>query len=269
MNRNDVVVGVDGSAPGRAALRWAAVEAARRGAALRVVHAYRPPWLVEEIAAGSRLDTAVLAQARNVLAAAVEDARTTAPGTEVTGTTVCSHPVPLLMENAGADSLIVVGSRGHGGFGRVLLGSTGLQLATHATGPVVVVRGSADRGNAPVVVGTDGSAPADVAVRAAFEAAAVRGCFLAALRVYPYDSRGTGEDALRTALEPWHAKYPDVSVETITTPGDAASTLVALSTTAQLVVVGTRGRGGFAGLLLGSVGQKLIHHAHCPVLIAR
>jgi len=152
----------------------------------------------------------------------------------------------------------------------VLLGSTGLQLATHATRSVVVVRGTTDRGNAPVVVGTDGSAPADVAVGTAFEAAAVRGCFLTAVRIRPYTSRPANEEsAVRVALDPWREKYPDVAVETVTTPGDAAGTLVALSSTAQLVVVGTRGRGGFAGLLLGSVGQKLIHHAHCPVLIAR
>jgi nucleotide-binding universal stress UspA family protein len=268
MKRTAVVVGVDGSAPSRAALRWAAVEAGHRGAPLRVVHAYRPPWLVEEIAAGHRLDTAALANAEKVLADAVEDARAAVPGTEVTGTTVCSHPVPLLMENAGPGSLIVVGSRGYGGFGHVLLGSTGLQLATHATCPVVVVRGATDRDNSPVIVGTDGSAPAEVAVGSAFEAAAVRGCFLTAVRVHPYESH-PAEKAFRTTLDPWRDRYPDVRVETVTTPGDAASTLVALSTTAQLVVVGTRGRGGFAGLLLGSVGQKLVHHAHCPVLIAR
>src|SRR5688500_18669270 len=169
MDGTDVVVGVDGSAPSRAALRWAVVEAARRGSPLRVVHAYRPPWLVEEIATGTRLDTAVLANARKVLADAIQDARATAPGTEVTGTTVCCHPVPLLLEHAGAGSLIVVGSRGHGGLGGVLLGSTGLQLATHATGPVVVVRGTTDRVNAPVIVGTDGSGQAEVAVGTAFD----------------------------------------------------------------------------------------------------
>jgi nucleotide-binding universal stress UspA family protein len=274
MKWTDVAVGVDGSAPSLAALRWAAVEAACHGSRLRVVHAYRPPWLVEEIASGTRLDTAALAHAEKVLADGIEEARATAPGTEVTGRTVCCHPVPLLMENAGAASLIVVGCRGHGGFGSMLLGSTGLQLATHATGPVVIVRGTTDRGNAPVVVGTNGSAQADIAVGTAFGAAAARGCFLTAVHGYPHPpgagaSRPAEESALRTALDPWREKYPDVPVETIPTPGDAASVLVVLSSTAQLVVVGTRGRGGFAGLMLGSVGQKLIQHAHCPVLIAR
>src|SRR5690242_19633137 len=99
MNKPEVVVGVDGSAPGRVALRWAAAEAVRRGARLRVVHAYRPPWLVEEIATGSRLDAAVLRRVQEVLADALADARAAAPGAQVTGTTVCCHPVPLLMEN--------------------------------------------------------------------------------------------------------------------------------------------------------------------------
>jgi nucleotide-binding universal stress UspA family protein len=205
-----------------------------------------------------------------VAAESIAEARATAPGTEVTATTACCHPVPLLMENAGAGSLIVVGSRGHGGLGNLLLGSTSLQLATHAAGPVVVVRGRTDGGIAPVVVGTDGSAGADIAVGAAFEAAAERGSFLTA--VHADHGRADGADprtATEATLRPWREKYPDVPVETVLTPGDAASVLTALSSTAQLVVVGTRGHGGFAGLLLGSVGQKLIQHAHCPVLIAR
>jgi nucleotide-binding universal stress UspA family protein len=216
MNRIDVVVGVDGSAPGREALRWAAAEAARRGSPLRVVHAYRPPWLVEEIATGTRLDTAVLAHAEKVLADAVEEARVTAPGLEVTGSTVCCHPVPLLMENAGSASLLVVGSRGHGGFGSVLLGSTGLQLATHATGPVVVVRGVTDRGNAPMIVGTDGSEQADVAVGAAFEAASVRGCFLTAIRAYPR-APGSGGPA-RPRRRHWAPRWTPGARSTRTSP---------------------------------------------------
>ncbi|WP_203931440.1 universal stress protein [Virgisporangium ochraceum] len=271
MNRTDVVVGVDGSAPSRRALRWAAAEAARRGSRLRVLHAYRPPWLVGEIAARADLDSVARARAQSVVDDALDEARAAAPGTPVSGTAVCCHPVPLLMENAGA--LTVVGSRGHGGFGSVLLGSTGLQLATHASGPVAVVRGRTDRDTAPVVVGTDGSAGADLAVGTAFEAAAARGCFLTAVHAFTgaadARSRADADAELHGWLEPWRDKYPEVSVETVATPGDAASVLTALSSTAHLVVVGTRGRGGFTGLLLGSVGQKLVHYAHCPVLVAR
>lgn len=273
MDRTDVVVGVDGSAPSRQALRWAAAEAARRGSRLRVVHAYRPPWLVGEIAARADLDSVARARAQGVVGDAVELARAAAPDTPVSGTAVCCHPVPLLTENAGANSLIVVGSRGHGGFGSVLLGSTGLQLATHATGPVAVVRGHTDRDTAPVVVGADGSAGSDVAVGTAFEAAAARGCFLTAVHAFAGTtdarSRAADDAELRGWLEPWRNKFPEVAVETVAAPGDAASALTALSSTAQLLVVGTRGRGGFTGLLLGSVGQKLIQYAYCPVLIAR
>jgi nucleotide-binding universal stress UspA family protein len=276
MQGKDVVVGVDGSASSRMALRWAAAEAALRGLRLRIAHAYRPPWLIEEVAAGASLDEAALANAQRTMADSIEEARTVAPGSEVIGTTACCHPVPLLIENAGRSGLIVVGSHGRGGFGSVLLGSTGLQLAMHATAPVVIVRGHTDHGNAPVVVGTDGSEQADVAVGAAFDTAAARGCYLTAVHAFHRVPAGSADDqhaaaeaTLRTALQPWREKYPAVPVETVATPGDAASVLTTLSTTAQLMVVGTRGRGGFAGLLLGSVGQKLIHHAHCPVLIAR
>lgn len=278
MARTDVVVGVDGSVPSSVALRWATAEAARRGSRLRVVHAYRPPWLVEEMAAGTTLDTVALARAQKVVADSVAQAGPAGPDLETTGTTACCHPVPLLIENAGADSLVVVGSRGHGGFGSLLLGSTGLQLAMHAPGSVVVVRGRTDRDNAPVLVGTDGSPEADIAVGAAFDAAAARGCYLTAvhaLRGSPAGSaaeqgaRTAAEEALHKWLQPWRNAYPGVPVETVTAPGDAASVLTVLSTSAQLVVVGTRGHGGFAGLLLGSVAHKLIQHAHCPVLVAR
>jgi nucleotide-binding universal stress UspA family protein len=250
------------------------------------VCAYRAPWPAEAFAAGGDLDAAALARAGETVTEMVEEARAAEPGTVVTGTAVCGTPVSVLAAAATDGSTLVVGSRGHGGFGSLLLGSTGLQLATHASGPVVVVRGRTDGGNAPVLVGTDGSAGADTALGMAFDAAATHGCVLSAVRAYhqptarwgqPVDPvasddeylRAAEESALHRSLEPWREKYPRVQVETILTHGDAASVLIALSTTAQLVVVGTRGHGGFAGLLLGSVGQKLLHHAHCPVLIAR
>lgn len=278
MNTADVVVGVDGSAQSRHALRWAAAEAARRGSRLRIVHAYRPPLLIREIAAGTGLDAAALAQAQRVVADCVEEARTAAPQTIVTGTTACCHAVPLLLENAGPAALLVVGSHGHGGVAGLALGSTGLDVVTRASGPVVVVRGSVVGRGASVVVGTDGSAHADVAVGTAFDAAAACGCALLAVHSFHGaaapaigDERPfvDADAALRGWLAPWRDKYPDVPVETVTTQGAAASVLVALSSAARLVVVGTRGRGGFAGLLLGSVGHRLIQHAHCPVLVAR
>lgn len=278
MDMTDVVVGVDGSAHSRVALEWAAAEAVDRGSRLRVVHAYRPPWLAAEIVARTSLDAVALAHAQRVVADSIEEVRISAPDVRVSGTTACCHAVPLLLENAAGGCLIVVGSHGHGGFGSALLGSTSMHVAARASGPVVVVRGRTGNGDGPVVVGTDGSAEADVALGAAFDAAAARGCTLIAVHAFhaPAGSAVGDErpfvcdDAVLSGwLEPWRDKYPAVPVETVTTQGSAASVLTALSTTAQLVVVGSRGHDGFAGLLLGSVGQRLIQHAHCPVLVAR
>ena len=199
---------------------------------------------------------------------------------------VYGSPVAVLDAAATDGSLIVVGSRGHGDFASLLLGSTSLQLATHAGAPVVVVRGNAEADSGPVIVGADGSPGAEPALGLAFDEAAARGCTLMAVRgfhepvprrgrrVEPVDVNGTRLRAaelasLRDAIGPWREKYPDVPVQPLVVRGDAASVLVAMSSAARLVVVGTRGHGGFAGLLLGSVGQKLLHHAHCPVLIAR
>jgi nucleotide-binding universal stress UspA family protein len=193
--------------------------------------------------------------------------------------------VPVLSAAALDGSLLVVGSRGHGGVVSLLLGTTGLQLATHAAGSVVIVRGDLDH-TGPVVVGADGSPAAEAAIAMAFRTAADHGCPVLGVRAYDIPVPRWGEridplnydlerlQALESAsllqsIEPWHEKHPDVPVEAALKCGDAATVLTVASAQARLVVVGTRGHGGFAGLLLGSVGQKLLHHARCPVMIAR
>lgn len=287
MNQSDIVVGVDGSAPSWEALRWAVAQAARHQERLRVIAAYRPPWLAEELAAGMDLSGIMLSRTEETVAEMVAHARQAEPAVVVDGLAVAGAAVPVLIAAAGpATRLLVVGSRGHGGFASLLLGATGLQLATHAPVPVAVVRGRAEAATGPVVVGTDGSAGADVAVGIAFEEAFARGCPLTAVRAYqapvppwgrdvepmvydPQRLRGTERVALRDSLAPWRDKYPQVEVDAIVTPDDPAQVLIGTSHRAQLVVVGTRGHGGFAGLMLGSVGQKLLNHAECPVLITR
>ena len=171
--------------------------------------------------------------------------------------------------------MIVVGSRGLGGFSGLLLGSVGVQLAAHAGCPVVVVRrdGRADGPEAGrVVVGVDGSHDADRAMRFAFEQASFRGVGLTAVHTYIWpDSTGPGdmlplvydEDDLRDderrllaeSVAGWTDKFPDVDVRRSVVRGTAAGVLTHLSHGAELLVVGSRGRGGFTGLLLGSVSQ--------------
>jgi nucleotide-binding universal stress UspA family protein len=272
MENNDVVVGVDGSAGSRQALRWATAEARRRCGRLRVIAAYRP---ASEGPA-----------AEETLRGMVAMTRSAAPHLTVTGLSVNGSPVPVLSAAAGDGALLVVGTRGHGGgVSHFLLGTTGLQLATHAAGSVVVVRGDLDH-TGPVVVGADGSPAAEPAIAMAFREAAEHGCPVLAVRAYeipvprwgeridPLDFdlerlQGLESGSLLQSIEPWREKYPGVPVEAALKCGDAADVLTAASAGARLVVVGTRGHGGFAGLLLGSVGRKLLHRARCPVMIAR
>ena len=286
MGTSDVLVGVDGSQSSWRALRWATTEARRRGSRLRIVAAYRTPWQPAGFGGGVDVDAIALSRAEELVDEMTRMARGAAPAIVVDGLTVCGSPVQVLDAAATDGSLIVVGSRGHGDFASLLLGATSLQLATHAGAPVVVVRGNAEADAGPVIVGADGSPGAEPAVGLAFDEAASRGCTVMAVRAFqvpvprfgqhvePVDFDGARLRAaelasLRDVIGPWREKYPHVPVQPLVVRGDAASVLVAMSSAAQLVVVGTRGHGGFTGLLLGSVGQKLLHNAHCPVLIGR
>ena len=286
MNPQEIRVGVDGSPASRTALRWAAIEAVGHNAELVVVHAY--DWRVVGARAqigGSYADEQ-RARAEALVESAVGDARAFAPDVKVSGETVLGAPGKSLVHRSRNDGLTVVGSRGHGGFASLLLGSVSQQVATHALGSVVVVRGRSDIAVGPIVVGVDGSPAGDYALGVAFDEAVARGAGLVAVRVYlpAHPTRGTNvppyveDPVLRRDNEqrylvedvaPWRDKYPDIPVESVVLKGRAAEVLIGLSSSAQLVVVGTRGHGGFAGLLLGSVGLQLVHHADSPVLIAR
>jgi nucleotide-binding universal stress UspA family protein len=285
MNATGIVVGVDGSASSRTALRWAAAQAKRTNVPLRVLLAYH--WRMPGVfATSAELEQAAKDQAELVVEEAVAEARAAAPEVPVTGAAVLGNPAPVLLRAAEEAGLLVVGTRGHGGFTGLLLGSVSQQVATHAPGPVVVVRGRADAGGGPVVAGVDGSPGDDTVLAAAFEEASARGSALSAVRAFfspappwtiglpplPYDAAAVKRflnSEVEQSLAPWSAKYPHVPTEGLAVSGDPTNILVGLSHVAQLVVVGTRGHGGFTGLLLGSVGLHLLHHADCPVLIVR
>lgn len=194
-------------------------------------------------------------------------------------------PVQVLAEQARRAGLLVLGSRGLGGVSGLLLGSVAVGSAVHATCPVIVVRSaeSGDPAGRPVVVGVDGSPTSEAAVAFAFDAAAVRGVPLVALHTwadieyYPGLAplvdwsllAGEEEASLAGGLAGWSAKYPDVEVRRVVQRDGAANALVELSKDAQLVVVGSRGRGNLSGLLLGSVSHAVLHRSHCPVAVVR
>jgi nucleotide-binding universal stress UspA family protein len=280
----DVVVGVDGSAESRKALRWAAAEASRHHARLRILTVYALTWPPEAFGGLGQLPQYAQEQFEDIVAGALAEARALAPGVEVTGEAVLGEPATELVEASRTAAMVIVGNRGRGGFASLLLGSVSQRIATHATGTVVVVRGRADAPGAPIVVGVDGSASAQQALEVAFEQAQSRGCALRAVRGYalPIPPRGVdmppllydrnavrdaAAEDLNAALAPWREKYPDVEVQALAGSGSAAKNLVELSGEAGLLIVGSRGHGAIVGTLLGSVGLQLLHHADCPVMI--
>ncbi|MEV4138835.1 universal stress protein [Dactylosporangium sp. NPDC049742] len=290
-HKHDVVVGVDGSPESLAAVDWAAWDAARRGRRLHIVHAYA--WPVVHPPLGARrtpeLDELVRHAADTIVAAAVARARAVSSQLPITTETPCEPAGAALVHASAWAGTVVVGSRGLGGFGGLLLGSVGAQVAAHAAGPVVVVRRGepADAVEAGrVVVGIDGSHDAEHALRFAFEQASFRGVGLTTVHTYRwpestgpgdmlplvYDTEDLLDDERRALAESvcgWADKYPDVDVRRRTVRGAPAPILRRLSHGAELMVVGSRGCGGFTGLLLGSVSQALIHHAACPVAVVR
>lgn len=283
--RSPVVVGVDGSAQSLDAVDTAVHEARLRGRALRVVHAFLWPYLrvpLEPSPYGPP-EGGLLNEAEQIVAQAVDRARAQAPRVDVYGDVVTGAPTTVLVAESASADLVVVGSRGLGGFTGLLVGSVAVQLAAHAACPVVVVR-AAGRPHGDVLLGVDGSAANAPAVTFAFEEAALRGVGLTALSVWTYPVPAGRADTLplvydadqvsadeeqrqAAALTAGQEKYPQVPVHSRVVQGRTRATLIEASRDAGLVVVGSRGRGGFSGLLLGSVSQAVLHHAACPVAV--
>jgi nucleotide-binding universal stress UspA family protein len=213
--------------------------------------------------------------AEEVLAGAVGQVRACAPDLDVRPVLDVHAPAVALLRHAAAAALVVVGSRGRGGFAGLLLGSTSLHVAMHAPAPVVVLRPpTSDRSPGSsagrIVVGIDGSPQSTCAIRFAVGRAHVRGAELTAVRVRQSQQTRRQDRALPAdCLDPWRRRFPDVDIEEKTVVGNVGSALVDESAGADLLVVGSRGRGGFRGLMLGSVSHACLHHAHCPVAVVR
>jgi nucleotide-binding universal stress UspA family protein len=294
---NVVVAGVDGSTSAAAAALWAAGEAQQRGAALRLIQAYSasvgfagPGVMVAPDISGAVHHWAqkVLIDARNTIA-------TSYPALEITIELHRGHPLTVLKNASAGVLLTVVGSHGNSQLTESLLGSVAQKVAGQAAGPVIVVRTSEESGTppaaGPVLVGLDGSAESAGALSFAFEEASLRGVELVAIhswdnepRVgsissYPREQdRARFEEEHRVLAEQlsgWSDKYPDVRVVPLVVRGQAAAAIMGRcgrtvdEQRPSLIVVGSRGRGGFAGLLLGSTSHALIAHAACPVAVVR
>jgi nucleotide-binding universal stress UspA family protein len=282
-----IVVGVDGSQSSLDAVRLAVRMAGERRRPLRAVHAFIWPLMHVPLgpAAGAPAEGGLRHDAERVIATAVDLARLVDPNVEVVGAVVDGAASAVLLTEARDAALVVLGDRGLGGFTGLLVGSIAVQLAAHAACPVLVVRG-AEQPDGPVVVGVDGSGHSELAVGFAFEEAAFRGVALHAIHAWTHplaaepgdmlplvydvgDVENEETRVLSEAVAGWCDRYPEVKVHTMVVRGRASRAIVEGSGRAQLLVVGARGRGGFAGLMLGSVSQAALHHARCPVAVVR
>ncbi|KSU58610.1 MULTISPECIES: universal stress protein [Gordonia] len=285
---NAILVGVDGSDAATGAVRWAARAAAAEGLDLKVVGAYDAS--TSDYAPGLIIPQdvvdAIRQDASDAVHAAADAAKEAAPGVTVATSIVDGDAARVLLELGKDAAMIVVGTRRLGSVKGLFLGSVSTSVAAHAHGRVTVV---AAEGNpdGPVVVGVDGSPVSDAAVAEAFRQASLRNVPLRAVHTWtPLDADalhgyGIGADevarmtqdaveVLAERLAGYAQDYPDVTIERSVLPEEPAKALLdEAGADASLLVVGSRGRGGFRGLLLGSTSQKVMHHADCPVMVVR
>lgn len=283
-----VLAGIDGSVSARNAAVWAAEEAGRQGATLRLVQAclIPSPGITGPFAAGAR--AGFQGQAEGWLDEAEAAIRERWPAARIERVVAEGNPVAVLLGESRDAELAVLGSRGLGGFTGLLVGSTAVALAAHAPCPVVVVRGrmpdDVPPATGPVVVGLDGAADSEDALGFACAEAVARKTSLTVVRTWNElspdgslrtmeivpDEIAAGERCLiEGQLALWRQKYQELRIDVEIVRGRPVRTLLEYGEAAQLVVVGSRGRGGFAGMLLGSTSQALLAHSTCPVAVVR
>jgi nucleotide-binding universal stress UspA family protein len=273
-----VLVGVDGTPASQIALHWAVEAAQHRELPVRVVRAYLTElerW--PAVSTGGYLPPPMpLDRFQRELDEAVEYARDRLGYDGGSGWLTDTDPAHAILAEAPDAELVVLGSRSRSKISAAVLGSVATAVTAKAPCPVVVVR--RERRIGPVVVGTDGSPDSDDAVRFGFEEAARTGLPLQVVYCWqPQADHATSIDSTADLLNNWLAesiapyldKFPTVRARASVLDGRASTRLIQLSKKAGLVVVGSRGRGGVAGLLLGSVSQSLLHHADSPVAIVR
>lgn len=288
-----IVIGYSDNPDCERALEWAASEARRHGELLRVVSATGMPTFADA-GAGVMIDRQVIEDGAREMAEAGAARAVELGAQNVESYAALGNPAEILVEAADGARALVLGTRGRGPVLSALLGSVAYAVAAHAPCPVVVVReGAVSVGSDhPIVVGTDESEPSSRALAMAAAVAAERGAPLHCVSVWA-DPAATiaaasfvdgaalmnaGEhvrDAVTKDLEARAAElrtqHPELTVTTAVLEGDPASCLAAEAARvgASMLAIGTRGRGGFRGMMLGSVSHGVLHAAKCPVAIVR
>lgn len=286
-----LVVGVDGSQESTTALTWAAAEAQRRGASLMIIYGLHMPIVSVPLGGAVVLPPTdeLEKYARSVLEAAAASATSTAPGLDVRTALELRPPADALLAASAEAELVVVGSRGLSSLGSVILGSVSTRVAAGASCPTVVIPADAagSSGAGPIVVGIDGSAHSDAALTFAVQRAKGLGTTVVAIHAYTLSliavpiidaelaerlgqqQRQEAEAIVTEALERAGVADRADLVSSRIVAANAGEALAEAGRDAAMTVVGSRGRGGFIGMLLGSVSQAVLHRAQHPVVVVR
>ena len=280
-----IAVGVDGSPESRTAALWADEEASARDCGLTLVHAVLPPVGSSPFGAGIPSDVNPMAEVRQGALIELDEIASTLTAEDVQTRIEVGSPSGIMIGASETAAMVVAGSRGQGGFKRLLLGSVSTQVATHSACPVIIIRSLPHPSAHTVVVGMDGTAGSSAAIGFAFDMASLHGWRLIAVHAWevpaydllvvpsahdsmPLQDSANDEARLTAeALAGFQADYPDVDVEQSLVRGSARNALLEASPSAALVVVGTRSHGQVMSAVLGSVSHGVLHHAQAPVAI--
>jgi nucleotide-binding universal stress UspA family protein len=282
LGRPPIVVGVDASESNVSALKWAADQAARTASALRLVYVINTSLLDSPHYSTADLDRFVKTLLVRAKAVAKEDH----PSLEVQSEVITGFPRSELVDTSRDAAMLVVGRRGRGSFGELLLGSVAVAAASHSRIPIAVVPHLWDQAtfsSDPVVVAVDEDGQSDEAMSFAFEIASQRDVDLYAVQVVPagedflgtlpYTAKSSDHHhasalgVLETVTAGWRSKYPDVRLTCRPEWGHPVRVLVDESVSAQMVVLGGSRHSRLSGAILGSVQHGVLHHAHCPVIV--